>query len=197
MSILSALIGNVKRLIAHPWVRGAVLCGLLLIAIAAFGQDELDEDVAMYTGTWPLFKMIIQTIMWSVIYLPAYGIALVAPIQIMGRFQGYDQDALIGIAATWLGGLAINVLAYAITPKHWLAALIALPIIFGWTMLITTRPWFDLLPADALKVSLVVALVCAPYFGPTWHIRQQQAPTISRQPAPIVALHYMSVDRLH
>lgn len=163
---------------------------LLLLAIsAAVAQDD---DVTTYVSTWALFPQIILTIMWSSAYLAIYAAALIITLAYLQRFGAVDGDLLIWTGVLWLGGLVINALAYALAgdllPQHpavgrqLLAAGLAIPMLFGWTVFISTRQWGDLTVRDAMRVALVVALVCAPYFGSTWRIQPPPPPEMGHAP---------------
>ncbi|HEX2951135.1 MAG TPA: hypothetical protein VHV83_16450 [Armatimonadota bacterium] len=158
---------------------------LLLCTAAAYAQTEEAE----YLGNFTIIKDILMTIIWSAIYIAIYAAALLIPLAYLRLFNGFETEMLWWIGATWAGGLVINGLVYAITSKPILAALIALPFIFGWSLLIGTRSFVDLLPRDAMRIAVVVAILCAPWFGPTWRIQRHRppAPEESRVVAPQIA----------
>jgi len=140
---------------------------LLLIATAALAQEE---EIALMTGSYQLFHQLIRTLIFSSMYVLFYGAALVITLSYLKLFDGFETSTYLWIAALWFGGMVANFLAYKVTGHHFGAALLAMPIIFGWGVLINTRSWADLTLPDALRVAAVVAVVCAPYFGPTWMI---------------------------
>jgi hypothetical protein len=164
---------------------GLLVVALLCTATVLLAQDEDIVDlVNQYPAGYQLMPQLIETIMWSAAYLLIYAAALVAPLMLWQRFTGFDSTMLAWIAVLWLGGQGINALVYRLTPHGWLAALIALPLLFGWTLFLATRSWADVLWRDALRLSLIVALCCAPYFGPTWRIKPPPPPATSRQLTP-------------
>lgn len=163
-----------------------------LACAAALAQQE---DVDTYMGTWTIFPMIIQTIIWFAAYLPIYAACLVVPMSYLQRFSGVDGNLLLLIGVLWAGGMLADWIGYRIAGEHrWLAVLIAMPLIFGWCVLIGTREWADLSLQDAMVVGVVSAVLCAPYFGPTWRIQSPPKapdimPTESRMPhAPAATL---------
>ncbi len=163
------------------------LCGTLITLLCccavAYAQDEdVTGLINDYAAPWPVFKQSIATLIWSICYLPIYIGAVVGVLQYLQRFPGFDSDLLIWIGALWIGGMVINALAYAV-PHHdkpVVAALIAMPFLFGWSYFISTRSFSDLLPAHAWKVALIVTLTCAPYFGTTWRILKPEPPAHGR-----------------
>jgi len=149
---------------------------LLLLATALAVSAQTDDLLKEYMQPWQLFPQIVQTIVWSIIYLAFYAAALIISLSYLKLFQGFDTELLYWIGALWLGGMVLNALVYHFTSVSWQAALLALPLLFGWSLFINTRSWADLTVQNGLRVALVVALVCAPYFGPTWRIVPPNAP---------------------
>ncbi|MHB9131870.1 MAG: hypothetical protein ACYDBB_12395 [Armatimonadota bacterium] len=148
-----------------------VLAGVLACVTAAFAQED------SIPNPYSTFATILTTIVLFSVYLVLYAAGLMITLGYLNRFQGVDVMLLLWIAVLWLGGMGINFLADKISPQHpFLAALITMPLIFGWSMLINTRSWADLTVEDAWKVSLVLALICAPYFGPTWQVKPPPKP---------------------
>ncbi|HOF86581.1 MAG TPA: hypothetical protein PLZ36_00575 [Armatimonadota bacterium] len=145
-----------------------LLAALALLPRLAWGQ----EDDLGYPNVYATVAQVVKTLMHSAAYLLVYAAALTLTLKSLNRFFEFDALLLTWIGALWLGGMAANALAYAVagSARPWLAALVALPLIFGWTLFLCTRSWADLLLAGALRVAVVTALVCAPYFGPTWHV---------------------------
>ncbi|MHB0936835.1 MAG: hypothetical protein ACYDCO_12465 [Armatimonadota bacterium] len=161
---------------------GIVFWSVLLVlccGVAAFGQaDDLDQTIDEYTSAFSMGP-VIQTLMWSLAYLPIFAGGLVIPLHYMQRFAGFEPELLSLIAVLWLGGMVANYTGYAVIQRygdantaggHWLAVLIAAVIIFGWCVLMCSLPWADLTVKEALLVGGIITVLCAPYFGPTWHI---------------------------
>ncbi|MHB9024609.1 MAG: hypothetical protein ACYC7E_10605 [Armatimonadota bacterium] len=144
------------------------LMAFILLATVAPAQEE--EAQTMLTG-YSTVPMVIKTIFAFAVYLLIYTIALIVPLSFLQRYTEFEVVYLFWVPILWLGGMGANYLAYLVTDHRLAAALIAMPLIFGWSMLINTRPWADLTARNALWVSLTLALVCAPYFGPTWHMK--------------------------
>jgi hypothetical protein len=161
---------------------------LLVLGCAATLAHAQDDDINVLANSYGTFKLIIESVLWSGAYLLLYAAALVIPLIILGRFDGFEPTLLAWIGGLWLGGLFINAGVYAVCGTHrWLVILLALPLLFGWSYLLATRTWADVLPTVALRLSLVVALVCTPYFGPTWHTRPRVKPPVeSRLSEPAV-----------
>lgn len=145
-----------------------LLIGLLTFAASwAFAEGEDPFDVVHeYPQSYLFINHLMHTIVLSAAYLLIFAGVLVVTLSYLHLFTGFDESVLLWIALLWLGGLAINVLAFHITPSRLPAILIAAPLTFGWSLLLGTRSFADLLTRDALRVSLIVALICAPYFGP-------------------------------
>lgn len=131
-----------------------------------------DDDLAGYTNVYPTFSLIVKTVLYSGAYLLIYAAALTLTLKSLGRFFEFDGQLLCWIALLWLGGMVANGIGYhLIGPRHpFLAALATMPLIFASSLLICTREWTDLLFSAALRVAIVVTVVCAPYFGPTWYL---------------------------
>ncbi|HPM25337.1 MAG TPA: hypothetical protein PLP66_15620 [Phycisphaerae bacterium] len=166
MSSIRRTFCAVKSLL--PAIAPLLLIALALLPRLAWGQ----EDDLGYPNVYAAFVQVVRTIMYSAAYLLVYAAALTLTLKSLNRFFEFDAQLLTWIGVLWAGGMAVNALAYAVagSARPWLAALIALPLLFGWTLFICTRSWADLLLAGALRVAVVTALVCAPYFGPTWHV---------------------------
>lgn len=148
-----------------------LMTGLLLgCAAVALGQQE---DIDTYFGAWSIFPGIVSTIIWCAIYLPIYAACLMVPMAYLQRFTGVDANLLLLIGVLWLGGMAANAVGYGLAgdDRRWLAVLIIIPLVFGWCVLICTRDWADFSLREALVVAAVTALVCTPYFGPTWRVK--------------------------
>ncbi len=143
------------------------LCALALSLV--YAQDDLQQQ---YQSSYQFSAQLLNTLIFSCTYLFIYASALVITLYFLQLFPGFDFSMFAWIAILWLGGMGANYLAYTLAPsKHLPPALIALPLIFGWSMLICTRSFADLALSHAAIVSLVIALVCTPYFGPTWQIK--------------------------
>ena len=143
------------------------LCCLSLLY--AQGEDSLSVAKA-YPNGYLTINALLQTMIWSGAYLLIYAGALVVTLSCLQLFTGFDGSTILRIVALWLGGMVVNYFAFMMAHNHRvLAVLIALPLIFGWGVLINTRSFADLITRDAVRVSIVVALICTPYFGPTWH----------------------------
>jgi hypothetical protein len=148
-----------------PLLAGAAL---LLLPRALWAQEN---DLG-YPNVYGTFNLIVKTILLSGAYLFIYAAALTLTLKSLNRFFEFDTGLLLWIAVLWLGGMGANAAGYALAGAHHpvLAALVAIPLIFGWTLFVCTREWADLLLPGALRVAIVTALCCAPYFGPTWYI---------------------------
>lgn len=160
-----------------------LLCAIVATAVLAQDEETLSKSYLHAPAT---LGLIISTMLFTVGYLLLYAVAVVITLSFMQIFRGLDGEMLLWIGLLWLGGMGANYLAYRITATHWLAALITMPILFGWSLLINTRPWADLTLKDAARVGVVVMLVCAPYFGPTWRINSQTLPTTESLRPPVV-----------
>ncbi|HEY3377492.1 MAG TPA: hypothetical protein VGL77_08360 [Armatimonadota bacterium] len=168
---------------------------LLLLALCASAALAQGEE-AEYMGSFNIFRDIVQTLIWSGIYIAFYAAALLLTLGYLRLFTGFETEMVIWVAALWVGGMAINAVAYGITHNHFIAVLIAMPLLFGWSVFINTRNFGDLPLPEATRVALVVMLVCAPYFGPTWRIHRAPKPTPSLTesswtvptPAPVTRL---------
>lgn len=157
-----------------------LLALLVLCATAVYAQEEYE-----YVGSFNLFSQVVSSIIWSAIYIAIYAGALIVPLAYLRLFNGYENEQLLWIGLLWAGGMVINALVYHITHIHFLAAILAIPLIFAWAVLINTRSFADLIMRDAVRVAAVVAVLCAPWFGPTWNVqRPKPAPVESYQPAP-------------
>lgn len=143
------------------------LCALFVLLCFATVALAQDEEINQYYSAFSGGKAIIMTIMWCVAYMLIYAGALVVTLAYLRLFEGFETETYWWILLLWGAGMVINTLAYRITPIPWIAALICLPIIFGWTLFISTRSFADLTVPDAIRVAVVVAICCAPYFGPT------------------------------
>jgi hypothetical protein len=145
------------------------MAGLALLPRLALAQDD---DGYNPQALYLTFSQVMQTILISACYLLIYAAALTITLRTLNRFFEVDAHLLTWIGVLWLGGMAANALGYRLVGVHhpFLAGLVALPLIFGWTLFICTRGWTDLLFPAALRVAVVVAVVCAPYFGPTWQV---------------------------
>jgi hypothetical protein len=182
--------------------RAAVAIGLLLLCLAlahAQSDDPLSEGKELYNG-FSVMKDLTLTLGFSVIYLTLYAGSLGVTLSILRFPVEVDQDFIIWIVSLWGGGLVINALAYrfagtlthttALTAPQWLGALIALPLIYGWTVLISTRGFADLTWADAARVAVGIVIVCTPYLGTTWRFHPKPPPTPETRlviPAPAMA----------
>ncbi len=145
-----------------------ILC-LLLCLTLAHAQDDVWQTSKDYQNSYKFGADLLNTLIWSCAYLLIYAFALILTLSYQQLFLGFDASTFLWIGLLWLGGMIANYIAYALVPQiHFVAALIALPLIYGWSVLVGTRAFTELTPRQALRVSLVVALVCAPYFGPTW-----------------------------
>lgn len=149
------------------------MLGMALCLAVAYAQDDIWQLGKEYQNSYTFGADLLNTLIWSMAYLLIYACALVLTLSYMQLFLGFDAGMYAWIIILWLGGLTANYIGYSLVPQwHFVAALIALPLIFGWSMLVGTRAFADLAPRHALTVSLVVALVCAPYFGPTWQTKK-------------------------
>jgi len=150
-----------------------------LLLVCCIGAAFASEDplVDEYFSAFSLGPAI-QTIMWSLAYLPIFTGGLIIPMHYLQRFTGFEAALMFWIAVLWLGGLGANYIGYAVAgeEKRWLALLIATPIMFGWCLLICSRSWADLTVKEALLVAGIITVLCAPYFGPTWRFKKVTAP---------------------
>jgi hypothetical protein len=167
---------------------------LLLATTWAFAQEE---EVNQYVGAFQIGRYIIGTLIWSAIYLVAYTVVLVLTLSYFRLFSEFDTDMLIWIGVLWIGGLVINGVAYHLGHSQFVSSLIALPLIFGWSTLIATRPFADLTWSDAAKISLVIALVCAPYFGPTLYLPPKAPAESSQRPARVMVVSNVVFVNIH
>lgn len=144
-----------------------LLVVLLACATAAIAQDE---EIEAYTKTWSAFPQIVNNFILSVVYLGIYAASALIPMGYLKIYNGFETDMFYWIGALWLGGMAINALTHAMFPSHAVAVVLAIPLIFGWSLLMNTRDFADISFGDAWKIAAITAVVCAPYFGPTWRI---------------------------
>lgn len=138
---------------------------LLLLAMVslAVAQDDIDNP---YQG-FSIMTYIISTIYWSSGYLLLYGAVLISVLVLMKLFPGFESALYIWLAALWVGGLFINFLSYSITHNKFLAGILGGAMIFGWSMLLNRFTFADIPWPEAKRLALILALICAPWFGPT------------------------------
>jgi hypothetical protein len=141
---------------------------LLCSATAALAQDDIGYESGIHS-----FGMLFHTIVWFIIYLVIYALALPIGLTTLGLFRGFESEFIYWVLLLWGGGMGIDYLVYHMTgPKHnILASLLALPLLFGWTLFISTRSFADLMFQSAVRIALIVALVGAPWMGPTWRMQ--------------------------
>jgi hypothetical protein len=168
--------------------RLVVIVGLLVLCVAlAHAQaDDVQTDVNQMHSGYSVIKDLTLTLGFSVIYLTLYAATLGVTLAYLRLPVEVDQDFIIWILSLWGGGLVINALAFklagamahtaAISAPWWLGALIALPLIYGWTVLISTRGFADLTLQDALRVAIAIAIVCTPWLGTTWRFHPPAPP---------------------
>jgi len=126
------------------------------------------------------------TFFYFVGYLIVYSLALPITLSFLQLFRGFETELVYWVLLLWGGTMFTHYLVYKITSIHFLASLIALPLIFGWTVLICTRPFADLLLENAIRVGIVLALIGAPWLGPTWGFKPQPKPPVSDSLRPAV-----------
>ena len=146
-----------------------LLCAVLCVTLV-YAQDDVSQTIHDYQNSYSFGSNLLNTLLWSCAYLLIYACALVVTLSVLQVFLGFDTGMYLWIVLLWLGGLAANFIGYSLSHNHFLAALLAMPLIFAWSYLLGTRSFTDLSPRHALIVSLVVALLCAPYFGATWQM---------------------------
>ena len=136
-----------------------------------------DEEIVTIKNSYALFPQIITTLVWSFIYIAIYAAAVLIPLGYLRLFNGFENEMLTWVGVLWLGGMAINALAYMLVGDHHriFAILIAMPLLFGWSVFVNTRNFADLVLEDAARVAIVVAILCTPWFGPTWRIHRPKA----------------------
>ena len=154
---------------------------VLLLGVAALAVLAQDDELENPYQGFSVMSYVISSLYWSVGYLLLYGAVLATTLVIMRIFPGFDTDFYYWIGALWIGGLIINGVVYAITRHHFLGGLLGAGLIFGWSMLLNRLSIADIPWPDAKKLALILALICAPWFGPT--LRTQAIP---RTPPPAV-----------
>ncbi len=151
---------------------------LALGACAAMAQST-DELIEQYHSGPSVMGLLISTVIWSAAYLAIYTAALIISLSYLKLFGGFDTEFLMWIGLLWGGGLVINGIMYHyVHAGTWVVALCALPLIFLWSLLISTRSFADLTLADAARVGIVIALLCAPWFGNTWGFEVKTKPLV-------------------
>jgi len=168
-------------------LRALLLVGLLVLCVSlVFAQGEDAMDLAREYKNTPLSGVsVLMTIVWSGAYLLIYAAVLGGTLAYLQLFPGFDAAMILWMLILWLGGMVANFIGYAISDNHFLASLIALPLIFGWSMLVGTRSFADMLPRDALRISIIIAVLCTPYFGPTWQAKPPQPVRNENIPPPV------------
>ena len=158
----------------HNYLRILILLlSIVALVSLAFAQDDIDNP---YQG-FSIMTYIISTIYWSAGYLILYSAVMMMVLVQKRLFPGFDSALYIWMGAHWVGGLAINALCYSITHNHFLAGILGGAMIFAWSMLLNRFTFADIPWPDARLLALILALICAPWFGPT--LRTQIMP-----PAP-------------
>ena len=162
---------------------------MLLVTALAHAQDE---DINQYISSYTIISSVVETFTWSMIYLGLYALGLGAAIVLQQRWAGFDVTLMWWVIGLWLGGSVITGVAYysvfpPLPPAHLgdpslKATLLSMPLIFGWSMLLCTRTWADLMPKEALIASLAIMLLCAPYYGP--NVRIVPAKTFPKSAVP-------------
>ncbi len=144
---------------------------ILILLLAHFGFTEpwIDQDVKEYHGSVSILGGMVSTLIWSSVYLLIYTASIGTTLSYLKHYVSLDIEMVRWVLFTWLGGMVINALAYHLLHGHTyvFTAVMALPFILGWAFLINWRN--DIPIPDCLKVAGVTALLCAPYFGPTWN----------------------------
>jgi MFS family permease len=169
-------------------VRSILLALAALLCVAALAQVADDDPIQDYVHAWDFFGQLVRTILCSGIYLLIFPAIIGVTCSYLRRFEGVDGDFLIWSGLAWLGGMFINIGAYTAIERFWaltpergthfnlIAALVTVPLNFGLGLLLATRGFADLTIRDAWRVALITALLCAPYFVPTWHFRKPPTP---------------------
>jgi hypothetical protein len=165
-----------------------ILTLCFLSVTAALAQDDAGYVTGMTT-----FSMLVSTLMYFLAYLVAYSIALPLTLSFIDLFRGFEVELIYWVLLLWGGGMGID---YLVCNKflHFshplLAALLAIPLLFCWIVFISTRSFADLTWPNAVRVGVVLALVCAPWFGATWRfIPQPKQPFLnSSRPVAVCRL---------
>ncbi len=140
---------------------------ILLIAHLGYAEQWIDQDVKEYHGSVTIFGGLIGTFIWSSVYLLIYTASIGVSLSYFKYYVALDAETIRWVIFTWVGGLIINAMAYKFVHNTYvITALIAMPFIFAWSFLINWRN--DIPIADCLKIAGITAVLCSPYFGPTW-----------------------------
>ncbi len=157
----------------------SLLIFLLVISLGSAVAQSTDELINQYHSGPSVMGLLINTVIWSTVYLAIYTAALIVSLSYLKLFGGFDTELILWIGLLWGGGMVINAMAYHyIHAGSWVVALAALPLIFGWNLLISTRSFADLTLADAARVGIVIALFCAPWFHNTWGFDTPKKPLV-------------------
>jgi hypothetical protein len=145
---------------------------IILILLAHFvlaANNYVVEEQKEYMGGIKTLGDLTGTFIWSSVYLLIYTASIGVPLSYLKYYVSLDADMIKWVLFTWVGGLIINAFAYKFIHLPFLGvAFIALPFIFGLAFFINWRN--DVTVEDSLKVAGVTAILCAPYFGPTWRM---------------------------
>lgn len=181
-------------LCSHPVLRGALLCVLCVIATCAWGQDDLIDT---YTSSWSSSHAMLLSIICSVAYLLLYTGTAIITLSYLRVFNGFDLLIALWVLALWGGGMVVNQVLFKLTGTGhtFFTALLAMPVLYGWSYFISTRSWADITPENARRVALAIALICAPYFGPSivtpphrppaTNLGQARTPHLATLPVPV------------
>lgn len=165
----------------------SLLIFLLVISVGSAVAQSTDDLINQYHSGPSVMGLLINTVIWSAVYLAIYTAALIISLSYLKLFGGFDTDLLLWIGLLWGGGLVINALAYHyIHAGSWVVALCTIPLIFGWNLLISTRSFADLTLADAARIGIVIALVCAPWFHNTWGFETPIKPLVPKTESRIL-----------
>ena len=155
---------------------------LCLLGATACAQDVGDSTQQAFTEGARDFVIF----MWFACYLAAYSLVLPITLSFLQLFRGFETELAYWVLSLWAGGMGIDYLVARICNHHhqFFAALLALPLLFGWTVLVSTRRFADLTLDNAIRVGVVLALVCAPWKGPSFTpAPQKQTSPDSARPA--------------
>ncbi len=143
---------------------------IILLAIHfGFADNYVVEEQREYMGGIRVMGDLTGTFIWTSVYLLIYTASIGIPLSYLKYYVSLEPEMIWWVVFTWLGGMVINALAYKLIHLPYLGvAFIAMPFIFGVSFFINWRN--DIPIGDSLKVAGVTALLCSPYFGPTWRM---------------------------
>lgn len=141
-------------------------CGVLLLCvIAAVAQDE--EELARTLVEAPFNTIAVMTwLMYGTSYLIVYAAVLCITLSFCQLFPGFEGSTYIWILLLWVGGMVIATFSHIYIHNQPLAIIAAVPAIFVLSTILGR--FNDLTWRDAARISLVTALLLAPYLTPPW-----------------------------